>query len=246
MGVPHLISIIGAGPGDPELLTVKAHKRLQDADVVLYDALIGDKMLELVKAGAVKKYVGKHHHDGQDPKKRQDDIHAQFLFWTNKNKRVVRLKTGDPMIYGRGAEEIRFCKKHNLNFEVVPGVTAGIAASSLFSIPLTERMKSNMVLFYSGKKNGDGFPGIEAMKNVLECGSPVIIYMGLNNLPQLANDLEKAGINSVTPIHILCNISQPAQKTFTTSLAEVGEFLRKRNPDCPSTVIIGENASVIT
>jgi uroporphyrin-III C-methyltransferase len=137
MGLSHLISIVGAGPGDPELLTVKAMNRLKNAQVVLYDALIGEEVLKMAPAEALKLYSGKLNDDGQNPQKRQDDIHYQFLYWARKNKQIVRLKSGDPMVYSRGAEEISFCRKHQLNFEVIPGVTAAMAGASLFTTPLT-------------------------------------------------------------------------------------------------------------
>jgi uroporphyrin-III C-methyltransferase len=242
MGLPHLISIIGAGPGDPELLTVKAHERLKTADVILYDALIGEEMLKLVKPGAIKVYVGKLNCDGQNQKERQDGIHRLFLHWAGRNKKIVRLKTGDPMIFGRGAEEIRFCRENDLNFEVIPGVTAGIAGSSLFSVPLTERGKNNMLLFYTCRKENDCFPELNPLLTILRTGSPVLLYMGLNHLSELAERLIGEGITASMPVQILCRISQPDQQAFTIDLNGVDDFLAQNNPCTPSLVIIGENA----
>ena len=99
MDVPHLISIVGAGPGDPDLLTIKALQRIQDADVILYDALLGEEILALAKTGSIKKFVGKRVHDGQDQTNRQNAINNEFLYWAGESKKVVRLKTGDPMIF---------------------------------------------------------------------------------------------------------------------------------------------------
>ncbi len=245
MGLPHLISIVGAGPGDPELLTVKALNRLQNADVILHDALIGNEMLTLAKPGAVKVYVGKLNNDGQNQVERQDGIHQLFLHWAAKNKKVVRLKTGDPMIFGRGAEEIRFCKANNLNFEVIPGVTAAVAGSSLFSIPLTERGKSNMLLFYTCRKENDCFPQLEPLVSVLQTGSPVVLYMGLHHLSELAGKLLEDGISGKMPVQILCKISQPGQSSYSTTLEKVEEFLAEKRPCTPSLVIVGEYAKRI-
>jgi uroporphyrin-III C-methyltransferase len=245
MGLPHLISIVGAGPGDPELLTVKALNRLQNADVILYDALIGDEMLELAKPGAVKIYVGKLNNDGQNQVERQYGIHQLFLHWAAKNKKVVRLKTGDPMIFGRGAEEIRFCKTNNLNFEVIPGVTAAVAGSSLFSVPLTERGKNNMLLFYTCRKENDCFPQLEPLVSVLQTGSPVVLYMGLHHLSELSGKLLKLGISGKIPVQIMCKISQPGECSYTTTLTKVEEFLETKQPCTPSLVIVGENAERI-
>ncbi len=245
MDLPHLISITGAGPGDPDLLTVKAQNRLKEADLILYDALMGDEILQLAKPGAVKKYVGKWNNDGQNQKCRQDEIHHEFLKCAGENKRLVRLKTGDPMIFGRGAEEIRFCKKHHLNYEVIPGITAGIAAASLFSIPLTERGKNNQVLFWTGRKGEYGFPEINSIKNVLGSGSPVIVYMGLNSLTELARELAENGISQTVPVQILSRIAQYNQKCFSTTMGELEAFLAKNKPETPSIIILGQNAERI-
>jgi len=245
MGLPHLISIVGAGPGDPELLTVKALNRLQNADVILHDALIGEEMLKLAKPEAVKIYVGKLNNDGQNQTERQDGIHRLFLHWATKNKKVVRLKTGDPMIFGRGAEEIRFCKINNLNFEVIPGVTAAVAGSSLFSVPLTERGKNNMLLFYTCRKENDCFPQLEPMVSVLQSGSPVVLYMGLHHLSELSGKLLENGISCKMPVQILCKISQPEQNSYSTNLEDVDDFLAENRPCTPSLVIVGEHAEKI-
>lgn len=245
MGLPHLISIVGAGPGDPELLTVKALNRLQNADVVLHDALIGDEMLKLAQPGAVLKYVGKWNNDGQNPVERQNEIHRQFLHWAGKNKKVVRLKTGDPMIFGRGAEEIRFCKDNNLHFEVIPGITAGIAGASLFSVPLTERGKNNMLLFHTCRKVNNQFPELDSLIHILKTGSPVVLYMGLNHLGELAAELALKGISPLMPVQILCKISQPGQSSYSTILENVEEFLEEKKPCTPSLVIVGEHAERI-
>jgi uroporphyrin-III C-methyltransferase len=246
MGLPHLISIVGAGPGDPELLTVKALKRLQQADVILYDALLGEEMLELTKPKAHKIYVGKLYKDGQNQKERQNEIHKLFFELAGQGKRVVRLKSGDPMIFGRGAEEIRFCKESNLNYEVIPGITAGIAGASLFNIPLTERGKNAMTLFYTGHRKDGSFSDIQAVVEVLKTSSPVIIYMGLNNLPELSHALIDAGIVSSMSVQIVSNISQKRQKHYETNLQQVDEFLETERPKSPSIIIIGEHAKQIT
>ena len=245
MGISHLISIVGAGPGDPELLTIKALNRLQNADVVLYDALTGNEILDLANPASIKIYVGKLYKDGQDQVTRQNEIHAYFLEYAAQNKKVVRLKSGDPMIFGRGAEEVRFCKENNINYEVIPGVTAGIAASASFDIPLTERGKSSMVLFCAGYRSNDCFSNIDTLVQILNSGSPAVIYMGLNILTGLAAALIDKSVESSTPVQILSNISHSNQKKYSTTLGEVSTFLQKVIPESPSTVIIGKYAERI-
>ncbi len=245
MGVSHLISIVGAGPGDPELLTVKALKRIQEADVVLYDALVGKELLDVVPEGIIKKYFGKLCNDGQNPQERQTNIHNQFLYWAERGKKIVRLKSGDAMIYSRGNEEIRFCREHNLNYEVIPGITAGIAGAALFSVPLTERGKNNMLLFYTGRKSENGFPEIDSLIKIIESGSPAVVYMGLNYLPELADSLMERGIEPSTPVHILSKISQDGQKGYVTTLEKAKSFLEGNRPETPSTILIGKHVESI-
>lgn len=245
MGLPHLISIVGAGPGDPELLTVKALRRLQNADVILYDALMGEEMLGLAKNNARLIYVGKLYRDGQDQTERQNEIHKLFAEYARQGKRVVRLKAGDPMIFGRGAEEIRYCVENKLNYEVIPGITAGFAGASLFDIPLTERGKNGMTLLYTGHRRDGNFSDLPTIVSVLKTASPVIVYMGLNNLPELAASLIESGVESSITIQILSSISQSGQKAYETSLGEVQPFLEEHNPKTPSIIIIGEHAKRI-
>lgn len=238
----HLISIVGAGPGDPELLTVKALKRIQQADVILYDALMGEELLELAKPECVKTYVGKLCNDKQNQKERQKEIHRQFLVLSKRYKNVVRLKAGDPMIFGRGVEEIRFCKENNLNYEVIPGITAGLAGAALFDIPLTERGKSGMTLFYTGHRKNGVFRDLEAVQAVLKSGSPVVIYMGLHNIPELAKLLLQSGVEQKICVQIISKISQLGQKHYQTNLGEVSQFLKREEPETPSVIIIGSNS----
>jgi uroporphyrin-III C-methyltransferase len=245
MGISHLISIVGAGPGDPELLTLKALNRLKNADVVLYDALTGDEILDFANPGSIKIYVGKLYKDGQDQVARQNEIHTYFLDYAAQHKKVVRLKSGDPMIFGRGAEEVRFCKENNLNYEVVPGVTAGVAASAYFDIPLTERGKSGMVLFCAGYRSNDCLSNLDTLVKILQTGSPAVIYMGLNILAELAVALIGKSIEGITPVQILSKISHSTQKIYSTTLSNVSAFLEQVKPESPSTVIIGKYAEQI-
>lgn len=245
MGISHLISIVGAGPGDPELLTTKAYRRLKEADVVLYDALMGEEILELAKESAEKIYVGKLYKDGQNQTERQDEIHKMFLRFASAGKHVVRLKAGDPMIFGRGAEEIRFCKENGLSYEVIPGITAGIAGASLFGIPLTERGKCGMTLFYTGHRKDGSFADLSAVVEVLKSGSPVVVYMGVNILAEFANELIRSEIEDSTSVHILSKISQKDQRGYELSLKEIGGFFEENNPATPAIVVIGKYSKSI-
>jgi len=245
MGLPHLISIVGSGPGDPELLRLKAVRRLQKADMILYDALMGEEVLGLAKPNAELIYVGKLYKDKQNQEERQEVIHSSLLKFAESGKKVVRLKAGDPMIFGRGAEEIRFCKQQNLNVEVIPGITAGIAGASLFAIPLTERGKNALTLFYTGHRTDGSFSDLQAVVEVLKTGSPVVVYMGLNNLPELSQAIIDAGIDGSLYVQILSKISQDEQKSYETFLDEIPHFLKENCIETPAIIIIGENAKFI-
>lgn len=241
----HLISIVGAGPGDPDLLTVKALRRIQSADVILYDALHGDEVLQLASERAVKIYAGKHYQDGQHQTERQDKIHEQLKQYAMKGLHVVRLKAGDPFIFGRGAEELEFCLSENLNVEVVPGITAGLAAATTFHIPVTLRGENSMALFYTGHKRNGGFDDIDTVASVLKSKAPVIVYMGLKNLQLLASALIDLGVKSGTPVQIASRVGHLDQQNFSTFLDELDDFLAKNEPPMPSVILIGTHARPI-
>ena len=238
----HLISIVGAGPGDPELLTLRALRRIEQADVILYDALHGDEILELASVHCLKIYAGKHYQDGQLQTERQHEILRQLREFALAGKRVVRLKAGDPFIFGRGAEELEFCLSENLNVEVIPGITAGLAATAHFHIPATLRGVNSMALFYTGHKRNGGFDDIEVVASVLKTDAPVMIYMGLKNLGFLSEELQKFAIPAGTPLQIVSRVGHPDQKIFTSTLGEIACFLKAEDPPMPSLIILGTYA----
>ena len=237
-----LISIVGAGPGDPELLTVKALKRIQEADCILHDALVSDEILNLARSDAQRIYVGKIYQDGQDQTDRQEWINQLIIELASKGQKVVRLKSGDPMIFGRGAEEIRFCIENNLNYEVIPGVTSALGAASLYGIPLTERGKNSMVLFGTGHYCEGDFCDLESFVSVLNTGSPVIFFMGLNKLVKLASRLMDHAVSPEIKVQILSKVSQPDACTFESTLGDIEQLMANKKPPMPALVIIGRNA----
>ncbi len=237
-----LISIVGAGPGDPELLTLKALKRIQEADCILHDALVSEEILNLARPDAQRIYVGKIYQDGQDQTNRQEGINQLIIDLAEKGQRVVRLKSGDPMIFGRGAEEIRFCIENHLNYEVIPGVTSALGAASLYGIPLTERGKNSMVLFGTGHYCEGDFCDLESFVSVLKSSSPIIFFMGLNKLVHLSQRLLDNAIAPETKVQILSKVSQSGAVAFETSLGEVNRLLENEKPPMPALIIIGKHA----
>jgi len=236
-----LISIVGAGPGDVELLTIKALKRIQEADCILHDALVSKEILNLAKPDAERFYVGKLYLDGQDQTERQDWINQLIIDLASKGKKIVRLKSGDPMIFGRGAEEIRFCIENNLNYEVIPGVTSALGAASLYGIPLTERGKNSMVLFGTGHYCEGDFCDLVTFVSVLNSGSPIIFFMGLNKLVKLAQRLMENDISPEIKVQILSKISQPDANAIEGTLGNIAKILQTEKPPMPALVIIGKN-----
>lgn len=237
-----LISIVGAGPGDPELITMKALKRIQEGDYILHDALVSDEILNLAQPDAQRIYVGKIYQDGQDQTDRQEWINQLIIGLAAKGQKVVRLKSGDPMIFGRGAEEIRFCIENNLNYEVIPGVTSALGAASLYGIPLTERGKNSMVLFGTGHYCEGDFCDLETFVSVLKSGSPIIFFMGLNKLVKLANRLMDCSISPEIKVQVLSKVSQPDACSFEATIGTIEQLLTSEKPPMPALVIIGRNA----
>jgi uroporphyrin-III C-methyltransferase len=236
-----LISIVGAGPGDPELLTIKALKRIQEADCILHDALVSEEILNLARPEAQRVYVGKIYQDGQDQTDRQEWINHLIIELAGKGQKVVRLKSGDPMIFGRGAEEIRFCIENSLNYEVIPGVTSALGAASLYGIPLTERGKNSMVLFGTGHYCEGDFCDLKTFVSVLNSGSPIIFFMGLNKLVKLAGRLMDQGISPDMNVQILSKVSQSDACTLEGTLENIAQILEIKKPPMPALVIIGKN-----
>ncbi|MBV5348749.1 uroporphyrinogen-III C-methyltransferase [bacterium] len=241
-----LISIVGAGPGDPDLLTIKALKRIQEADCILHDALVSDEILNLAKSEAERIYVGKIYKDGQDQTDRQEWINQLIIELAGKGQKVVRLKSGDPMIFGRGAEEIRFCIEKGLNYEVIPGVTSALGAASLYGIPLTERGKNSMVLFGTGHYCEGDFCDLESFVSVLNSGSPIIFFMGLNKLVKLAGRLIDQGISADLNVQILSKVSQPDACTLEGTIGNIAQIMETEKPPMPALVIIGKNVERLT
>lgn len=241
----HLISIVGAGPGDPDLLTIRALRRMEQADVILYDALHGTEILELAGVATQKIYAGKHYQDGQQQTERQDNIHHQLKKFAAEGKRVVRLKAGDPFIFGRGAEELAFCLQENLNVEVVPGITAGLAAATGFHIPVTLRSVNSMALFYTGHKRNGGFENMAEVASVLKANAPVMVYMGLKNLVLLSTELLLREVPKMVPLQIVSRVGHADQQLFTSSLGDVETYLTTVDPPMPAVIIIGTHAHAI-
>ncbi|WP_199508756.1 MULTISPECIES: siroheme synthase CysG [unclassified Psychrobacter] len=229
------VYIVGAGPGDPELLTFKALRLMQQADVVFYDALVSPQVLDLCRRDADKIYVGKKRSNHAVA---QQDINALLVSHAKKGQRVVRLKGGDPFVFGRGGEEIEQLRAEGVRYEVVPGITAANAAASYAGIPLTHRDHAQSVRYVTGfLKAGEPNQQFESLLNPNET---VVFYMGLHALPRLTAGLIEAGRDADTPIAIVSNASMPNQQVLTGTLATIVEQQAEAQLPTPALLIMGD------
>ena len=229
------VYLVGAGPGDPELLTFKALRLMQQADIVFYDNLVSAEVLDLCRRDADLVYVGKKRDDHAVP---QEGINALLVQHAEQGKRVVRLKGGDPFIFGRGGEELETLKSHGIPFQVVPGITAASACSTYAGIPLTHRGYAQSVKFVTGqlKNRKDKLNFAE-----LVCpNQTVVFYMGLHTLPALAEGLIEHGKPADTPVAIVSKGTSPDQKVLTGTLADIATKQEGAKLVAPALIIVGE------
>jgi uroporphyrin-III C-methyltransferase len=230
------VSLVGAGPGDAELLTIKALRLLQTADVVIYDRLVSADILELIPAGvsrmSVAKSAGKHCVP-------QHQINEIIVKLARAGRRIVRLKGGDPYMFGRGGEEVLALKQHHIPYEVVPGITSASGCSAYSGIPLTHRGMSRRVQFITGHFNNDD-PLALNWRSIADPDSTLVIYMGLANLPLIASSLIAAGLPATTPAAAIQNGTTAEQKRVIASLDQLDAVIQKNQMQAPVMIIIGE------
>ena len=231
---PGQVWLVGAGPGDPELLTIKALKVLQAADVVVHDGLVSDEILDLAPHAArrisVAKRKSRHSYS-------QDEINRMLVAFALEGLNVVRLKGGDPFIFGRGGEELEACREAGVEIHIVPGVTAALAASASAGAPLTHRGSAQAVTFVTGHAAKGGEPDLD-WASLARANQTVVIYMGLSMVAPIAARLMAAGRAGSTPALIVENASRANERRVVTTLAGLAEAAATLNG--PALLIVGE------
>lgn len=232
------VVLIGAGPGDPDLITVRGAKALAAADVVLYDQLATGDLLDLAPERALRINVGKRGHE--EPTRTQEEINALIVEHALAGRRVVRLKGGDPLVFGRGGEEMSACADAGIPFEIVPGVTSAIAAPAYAGIPVTDRRHSASFAVVTGHKDPSKPAEQTRWRELGSAVDTLIILMGMKNLPGLVDELVAGGLSPETPAAAVMQGTLPEQRTCVARLGDLVDAVAEAGLGAPSTVIVGD------
>ena len=236
-----IVHLVGAGPGDPALLTVRAVELLGAADVVLYDRLIPPEALAHARPGAELVYVGK---EGEGPQFPQDDTHRLLLEHARAGRRVVRLKGGDPFVFGRGGEEALVLAEAGIPFEVVPGVTAGVAAPAYAGIPVTHRDVASGVAFVTGPEDPSKPESAIDWPALARFPGTLVFYMGVRGLPKIAERLVAEGRPRDEPVAVIERGTLPGQRTLLATLGDVAERAAAERIRPPAITLVGDVAGL--
>jgi len=231
------VYLVGAGPGDSKLITMKAVELLQKADVVLYDRLVSKKIISLIPKSTKKIYVGRAVGDDTTHQNTTNDL---MVIHAKSKKNVVRLKGGDPIIFGRGGEEAEFLKLNNIKYEIVPGITSGIGSATYAGIPLTHRQYSSSVVFVTGHEDPEKKTEVVKWKRLAKSVDTIVIMMGLSRIDIICKQLVAGGLDKNTPVAVIQNGTTPQQKMIKGNLSNIAKLVKSNKIKPPANIIIGK------
>ncbi|KGD95729.1 uroporphyrinogen-III C-methyltransferase [Rhizobium sp. YS-1r] len=237
---PGHVWLAGAGPGHPRYLTLEVADAIGKADVIVHDALVSEDVLSLAKTADLI-FVGKR---GGKPSVAQDDITTKLIELAREGKRVLRLKGGDPFVFGRGGEEAEALAMENISFRILPGMTSALAALAAANIPATMRGISRAITLATG--HAAGTPGDLDWKALAKTGEPIVVYMGVSTIGTIAKLLMEGGLPSETPVAVLMAATMPGERSMIATLATVEAEIERQNFAAPALIVIGRIVSMQT
>ena len=237
---PATVYLVGAGPGDPELITLKGRRVLAGADAVVYDHLVDTALLDFAPPGCERIFAGKK---GGQACRPQEEIDQTLVRLATEGKTVVRLKGGDPFIFGRGGEEAAALAAAGVPFEIVPGVTSALAAAAYSGIPLTHRLHSSAVVLLTGHEDPSKPDSTIHWEDYARLKATLCVYMGVRNLPEIARRLEAGGLAASTPAAVVESATTEAHRRLLGTLGTIAGIAARGNVQAPAMLIIGEVAA---
>ena len=230
------VYLVGAGPGDPDLITLKAIELIKKADVVLYDRLVSKKILAMIPKRCKSIYVGRAVGDDTT---HQDSTNELMVKYAKLKKTVVRLKGGDPIIFGRGGEEAEFLKSFKIRYEIIPGITSGIGSATYAGIPLTHRQFASSVVFVTGHEDPEKKTEVVKWKKLAKSVDTIVIMMGLSRIEEISKKLIEGGMDKTTPVAVIQNGTTPKQKMIKGTISNISNKIKRNKIRPPTNIIIG-------
>ena len=236
------VALVGSGPGDAELLTIRAMRFIEQAQIAIYDRLVSDEILDLLPENCERFYVGKEQAKHCVP---QDKINEILAEQAKLGKRVLRLKGGDPFIFGRGGEEAEYLLQNGVSCHVCPGVTAASGCTTYSGIPLTHRGVAQGCTFITGHLQNDGQLNLP-WQSLASDAQTVVFYMGINTLPTIAKELVNHGRKASTPAALIYKGTQPEQQTYRGTIDTLADLVKKHDIKPPTLIVIGDVVNQLT
>ena len=231
------VYLVGAGPGDSKLITLRAVELIKKSDVVLYDRLVSKKILAMIPKKAKKVYVGRAVGDDYRHQESTNDLMVKYA---KTKKNIVRLKGGDPIIFGRGGEEAEYLKKHKIKFEIIPGITSGIGSATYSGIPLTHRKFASSVVFVTGHEDLLKSKEKVKWKKLATSVDTIVIMMGLSRIGIICKHLIHGGLEKNTPVAVIQEGTTSKHKMITGNISNISKLVAKKKIKPPSIIIIGK------